>query len=284
MKRKRIRWFATLAVILVLFGAKYIQESQTPRITVTEGEMRVHFIDVGQADCSLIEMPDGKTMLIDAGNNDDGETVVDYLNACGIDTIDYLIGTHPHEDHIGGMDDVIENFPIGKIYMPKVQANTKTFRDVLTAVKNRGLSVHSAKAGVTLTETPDLSIAMLAPNKEVYEEMNDYSAVVRIVYQDTAFLFMGDAEKRSENEIKEDVRADVLKIGHHGSSSSTSEKFLRRVDPGYVFIPCGKDNDYGHPHREIRDLLKQYHITTYRADTDGTVVFASDGKEVWVVE
>ena len=281
--KKRVRFLLPVLVLLAILAAELPWETkEVPKRT--EAAMEVHFIDVGQADCSLILLPNDKTMLIDAGNNDDGETVVDYLKACGVEQIDYLIGTHPHEDHIGGLDDVIESFPIGEIYMPKVQTNTKTFRDVLTAVKKKGLSVHSAKAGVVLSESPELSITMLAPNKDVYVEMNDYSAVVRITYQDTAFLFMGDAEKQSENEIREDVRADVLKIGHHGSSTSTSEKFLRRVNPEYVFIPCGKDNDYGHPHREIRNLLKQYDITTYRADADGTVVIASDGTTVWVVE
>lgn len=281
--KKRVRLLLPLLVLLAVLVVESPWETkEVPKRA--EDALEVHFIDVGQADCSLVLLPDDKTMLIDAGNNDDGELVVDYLKDCGVESIDYLIGTHPHEDHIGGLDDVIENFSVGEIYMPKVQTNTKTFRDVLTAVKKKGLSVRSAKAGITLTETPELSIMMLAPNSDTYEEMNDYSAVVRIEYQDTAFLFMGDAEKRSENEIKGEVRADVLKIGHHGSSSSTSEKFLRRVDPEYVFIPCGKDNDYGHPHREIKSLLKQHNVTTYRADTDGTVVFASDGKTVWVVE
>lgn len=239
--------------------------------------LRVHFIDVGQADCSLIQLPGGKSMLIDAGNNDDGADVVHYIMSQGIRKIDIVVGTHPHEDHIGGLDDVIKAFDIGEIYMPKVSHNTKTFRDVLAAVKEKDLKVQSAKAGVELLKESGLEMVMLAPVKEKYDGLNNYSAVIRLVYGETAFLFTGDAEKDSEKEISADVQADVLKIGHHGSSTSTSEDFLKRVNPKYALISCGADNSYDHPHKKTLQKLENAGVTVFRTDVDGTVVFESDG-------
>lgn len=248
-----------------------------------ENGLRVHFVDVGQADCTLIELPDGQTMLIDAGNNDDGENVVSYIEEQGIDRLDIVVGTHPHEDHIGGLDDVIDSFDIGEIYMPKVQANTKTFRDVLSSVKEKNLSVKTAKAGVNIISEEDLSIKMVAPVNGEYEELNNYSAVIRLEYGGKAFLFTGDAEMLSEEEITENIQSDVLKVGHHGSSTSTGEDFLRRVNPDYAYIPCGNDNSYGHPHRETMAVLNSAGIEIYRADEDGTVIFETDGKSLRVV-
>lgn len=239
--------------------------------------LRVHFIDVGQADCTLIQLPGGETMLIDAGNNENGTEVVDYVREQGIDKIDYLVGTHPHADHIGGLDDVILGLDIGKIYMPKVQSNTKTFREVLEAAQKKNMKIKTARAGVEILNKENLTINIVAPNSDEYEELNDYSAVIRLVYGENAFLFTGDAEEVSEKEIVGEVHADVLKVGHHGSSSSTSDAFLQKVSPTYAYIPCGEGNSYGHPHRETVQKLQTADVTIYRADKDGTVIFDSDG-------
>ncbi len=247
-----------------------------------EAKLKVHFINVGQADSTLIQLPDGKCMLIDAGNNDNGEEIVAYIKQQGIDMIDYLIGTHPHADHIGGLDDVISAFDIGTFYMPKVQSNTKTFRDVLEAAQKKGLKIKTAKAGVKILNQDSLNIDILAPNQENYEDLNNYSAVVRLQFENNVFLFMGDAEQLSESEITQEVHADVLKVGHHGSKTSTSDSFLQRVSPKYAYISCGKDNSYGHPHKETLQKLKRAGVMVYRSDLDGTVIFNSDGDSMEV--
>lgn len=243
-----------------------------------EGELRVSFIDVGQGDSEFIELPNGETLLIDAGTNETGADVVSYISSLGYSSIDYVVGTHPHEDHIGGLDDVIRTFDVESVYMPKVTADTKTFEDVLDAVDEKGLTINTAKAGVTLVDGDGLSVKMLAPVLDEYDNTNDYSAVIRIVYDDTSFIFMGDAEQYAEDLITGDVDSDVLKVGHHGSSTSTGEAFLERVSPSYAVISCGLGNSYGHPHTETIEKLGG--IPVFRTDEMGTIVATSDGSEI----
>lgn len=243
-----------------------------------EGELRVSFIDVGQGDSEFIELPNGETLLIDAGTNETGADVVNYIESLGYSSIDYVVGTHPHEDHIGGLDDVIRTFDVESVYMPKVTADTKTFEDVLDAVDEKGLTINTAKAGVTLVDGDRLSVKMLAPVLDEYDNTNDYSAVIRIVYDDTSFIFMGDAEQYAEDLITGDVDSDVLKVGHHGSSTSTGEAFLERVSPSYAVISCGLGNSYCHPHTETIEKLGG--IPVFRTDEMGTIVATSDGSEI----
>jgi len=245
--------------------------------------LKVHFIDVGQADSILVQMPGNKSILIDAGNNNDGDGVVSYIKSLGIDKIDILVGTHPHEDHIGGLDTVIKNFYIGKVYMPKVSHNTKTFEDVLLAIKSKGLKVSTAQAGVILDTGSSVKAEMLAPNGTGYESLNNYSAVIKITFGDISFLFAGDAETESEIEMLEkgyNLKSTVLKIGHHGSSTSTSAEFLKAVAPSYAVISTGEGNDYGHPHQETLNRLVQANIKIFRTDESGTIVATSDGSAV----
>ena len=246
-------------------------------------QLKVHFLDVGQADSILLQVPGGKNILVDAGNNDDGSLVTGYLNQLGIKKIDFLVGTHPHEDHIGGMDNVIKAFEIGKVFMPNKTNTTKTYEDVLLALKAKNLKITNAKAGVSLLEQDNIKINFIAPNKTKYEDLNNWSAVLHVQYGDTAFLLTGDAEQLSEKEMLAagaNLKADVLKIGHHGSSSSTSQKFFNAVIPKYAVISVGKDNDYGHPHKETLTKLSKAEIKLYRTDLNGTVVFTSDGKNI----
>ena len=238
----------------------------------------MNFIDVGQGDSEFIELPNGETLLIDAGTNETGADVVNYIESLGYSSIDYVVGTHPHEDHIGGLDDVIRTFDVESVYMPKVTADTKTFEDVLDAVDEKGLTINTAKAGVTLVDGDGLSVKMLAPVLDEYDNTNDYSAVIRIVYDDTSFIFMGDAEQYAEDLITGDVDSDVLKVGHHGSSTSTGEAFLERVSPSYAVISCGLGNSYGHPHTETIEKLGG--IPVFRTDEMGTIVATSDGSEI----
>jgi competence protein ComEC len=248
-----------------------------------DGKLIIHYIDVGQADSILIITPGKKVMLIDAGNNNDGDDVVEYLRNQGISRIDVAVGTHPHEDHIGGLDTVIRNFDIGKIYMPKAVNATKTFEDVLAAVKDKGLKINTAEGGRDIAIDSRIESLFLAPNSGEYKDLNNYSAVVKLTFGETSFLFAGDAEDVSEEEMLQkgyDLKADVLKVGHHGSSSSTTPEFLEEVDPEYAVIMTGKDNEYGHPHKEVMERLKNKGIKVYRTDQNGTVVVESDGRNI----
>ena len=261
----------------------YLPEAENDTIYTTVGlndELRVSFIDVGQGDSEFIELPNGETMLIDAGTNETGKNVVDYIKSLGYTSINYVVGTHPHEDHIGGLDDVIKTFDIGSIYMPKITADTNTFEDVLDAAESKNLMINTAKSGVSIMNTEDLSIKFLAPTLDSYENTNDYSAVVKVVYGETSYLFTGDAEEFSENLITDDVNADVLKVGHHGSSTSTSTEFLKKVSPAFAVISCGKGNSYGHPHSETLQKLADMGTAVYRTDELGTIVSVSDGKTI----
>lgn len=253
-----------------------------PQSEQPKGELKVHFIDVGQADCILIQAPN-KTMLIDAGNNADSNLILSYLKNLKINKIDVLVGTHPHEDHIGSLDSVIDSFDIGAVYMPKISTNTKTFEDVLLSIQKKGLKVTTAKAGVVLDLGEGVKAEMFAPNSDKYEEINEYSAVIKLTYGETSFLFTGDAETISEKEMtakKYNLKADVLKVGHHGSTSSTSPVFLKAVSPKYAVISVGKDNQYGHPDSIIINRLNTFGVQIYRTDESGTIIVTTDGKNI----
>jgi len=247
------------------------------------GRLTVHFIDVGQADCILIQFPDEQVALIDGGNRDDAENVVRYIEKLGVEKIDYLLATHPHEDHIGGLPEVIKQFEIGKIYMPKVSANTMIFETLLTEIEKKNLKIISGKAGISIIDTDEIDFFLLAPNSDKYNETNNYSLVAKLDYKDSSFLFMGDAEKESEKEIIDlgyNIDADVLKVGHHGGESSTSQGFLENVNPFYAVISAGKNNSYGHPHKETLERLSKMDITVLRTDEMGTIIMTSDGNTI----
>ena len=220
---------------------------------IAQDNLLVDFIDVGQADSILIRNQD-QVMLIDAGTNEAGDTVVNYLKELGITKINYLVGTHPHEDHIGGIDDVINNFDIGQIYMPKMETTTKTFEDVLEAIENKNLTVTAPNKGDKIELGQAVGTFMTDPILDK-DNLNLSSLVMRLEFGNTSFLFMGDAEKENEETINW-PKTDVLKVGHHGSNTSSSKKFLEQIEPEYSIIMVGKDNSYDLPKQETINNLK----------------------------
>ena len=282
--RKLFPLFCAL-VLLTVYSVSRLQTGMatdtltTAAETASENILAVHFLDVGQGDAIFVQMPDGQTMLIDAGD-DDGAAILDYIKSLKCDKITYVVATHPHLDHIGGMADVLEGISVEKFYMPKISSSTRAFERMLTAVKEEGCGIITAKAGVTILDTAALKITIIAPVKNYYKDVNNYSAVIKLTYKNNTFLFTGDAGALSESQIISDIDADVLKVGHHGSSDSSSDDFLLKVSPEYAVISCGKGNSYGHPHAETLQKLKKSGAKIYRTDLSGTIVMTSNGKTI----
>ena len=238
--------------------------------------VKVEYIDVGQADAILIEN-DKKYMLIDAGNNEDGDLLVNYFTDKNITDFEYVVATHPHEDHIGGMDNIIKNFNIKNYYMPDCYTTTKTFEELLDALEEKNLSF----------ETPDIDSEFVLGDalfKVLYtgtdkRDLNNTSIVLRMTYKDVSFMFTGDATNTTEKKIlAKDLQSDVLKVGHHGSQYSTSDEFLDKVNPKYAIISVGTGNVYDHPKDITLNKLKG--IEVHRTDKEGTIRVISDGKNI----
>lgn len=280
------------AVVLQQLGLFETEEPVSENVSGS-AEAQVYFIDVGQGDSELIRLKDsGIDILIDAGTRSTKQELADYLKELGVEDIDILIGTHPHEDHIGGMAKIIEEFPIGTLYLPETSEEmtptTKTYESLLDAVEKMDVTMRTASAGDVLLEQGNTSFKVLSPSHTDYDNLNDYSIVTRLKVGDTAFLFQGDAETPVEEEILDsgaDVSCDVIKLGHHGSSTSSSRAYLEAANPSAAVISCGVGNEYGHPHRETMDLLEKLSITPYRTDTQKTLLAETDGKTiVWQTE
>lgn len=270
-----------LTALTVLFGGCSPSAPPSPAVSgnpAAGNGLQVHFIDVGQGDSILAES-DGHFMLVDAGENDQADTVVRYLKQAGVTSLDYVIGTHPHSDHIGGLDKVIDEFTVGKIILPPVEHTSRTFEDVLNAISNKGLKITKPVPGDSYS-LGDASFTVVAPVSDYGNDLNNWSVGIRLTYGSNSFLMCGDAESRAEADMLgsgELLSADVLKAGHHGSSTSTSDAFLKKVSPSYVVIQCGKDNSYGHPHKETMEKLKKAGCQVFSTDEDGTAVASSDG-------
>ncbi|PWL99016.1 MAG: competence protein ComE [Clostridiales bacterium] len=256
-------------------------------------DLQVHYIDVGQADSILVRIPTEngtKNMLIDAGTSEGypASNIENYLSGLGISELEYLVITHPHLDHIGAADEVITNFSIQNIIMPECEASTASFLRVLSAMDEKGLTYIPSEAGKTYT-IGEASFTILGPVDAAAvnpDDANNYSVVIRLDFGDTSFIFTGDAETASEEEMlahfpASDFKCNVLKVGHHGSTTSTSDAFLAACDPSLAVISCGKDNSYGHPHGETLDKLEAAGIPVLRTDEEGTIVLCSDKKEVF---
>ncbi len=250
--------------------------------SLSRSPLNIHFLDVGQGDSVFIELPDEKTMLIDSAESKFGEGIAHYTEDCGYQRIDYLVATHPHADHIGGMTYIVDNMQIGSVYMPRVQTNTKTYENLLDSIYENNLKINAVKAGYMISDTEEYKIEVLAPLDIDENNLNNCSAVIKLTYESKSFLFTGDAETEELNSIKGDVSCDVLKVGHHGSDTSVSEEFLQNSKPDYAVISVGKDNPYGHPDDSALKLLEQFGCRIYRTDTDKTIVISSDGYDISV--
>lgn len=251
---------------------------------VSESGLIARFIDVGQADSTLISCGD-QDILIDAGNNDDFPLIEAELNK--IDDLEYIILTHPHEDHIGGADKVIDSKWVNsetKIIMPKKTHTTKTFKDVVQSIKNKSLQVTQARVG-DIYKLGDAEFIILSPknDKNYGKNLNNWSVGVKLKYGSRSFLIAGDAEKESELDMLESgisLKADVYQVNHHGSRTSNTDAFLDAISPSYAIFSCGKDNDYGHPHKEIIDAMQIRKIEYYRTDQLGTITILTDGDNI----
>lgn len=240
--------------------------------------MRVHYIDVKQGDSTFIEFPNDKTMLIDAGKKEQGSNVVNYIKNLGYNKIDYVVGTHPDADHIGGLATVIESFAIGSIYMPKKSSTTQTYLNLLKVIKNKGLTIHTAISGVNIISLDNLKLDIISPTKE-YETSNESSAVIKIVYKNRKFLFMADATTDNEADIKADVESDVVKVGHHGSDTSSKEEFVQKTKAKYAVISVG-ENSYHHPYDIIVKRWENIGAEVLRTDKLGSIVISTDGNNL----
>ena len=253
--------------------------AQTTIVKEALGKIELHFLDVGQGDSTLVILPNNKTMLIDAGKKDHGTSVVNYIKNLNISKIDYLVMTHPDADHIGGMSTVIDNFDIGTIYMTDATSTTKTFEDLLLNIESKGLTITTLKANDIILESDDFNVTVLSPIKK-YDDNNDMSLVIQITYVNNTFLLMGDASTKAENDILDsnpNLMADLIKIGHHGSSSSSSARFIEKVSPQFAIISSGKNNQYGHPSSKVLETLERNGVKIYRTDEVGNIIAISDG-------
>ncbi len=241
------------------------------------GQLTVHFIDVGQGDSIFIKTPE-QNILIDGGNR--GDTVVNYLQALGVNKLDLVIGTHPHADHIGGLINVMERIAVDAVIDPGVMHTTVTFEDYLTLIDEKDIEYIEGRAGMHRDLGGRAELKIVHPVSPG-DHLNNASIVARVTYGDISFLFTGDAEKEAEAEmLRRDysLQSTILKVGHHGSRTSTTREFLDTVEPKAAVIMCSRDNSYGHPHEETLNILAHARVDIYRTDQHGTIIVTTDGR------
>ena len=273
-------------------GTDDIPETAVNNFIAKDADLQIHFIDVGQGDCSLVIWEDS-AMLIDCGERENSDSVLKYLKKQGVEKLDYIIATHPHSDHIGGMGDIISALDVDKVIAPKVRSDltptSKSYERFIQSLRDKGQKLTAAKPGTTYTfetagEKKPPSFEVLAPVSD-YDDLNNYSVVIRLDYGSTSYLFTGDAESKAEKGILKsgaDVDADVLKMGHHGSSTSSSDDFLKAVSPDICIIQCGVGNSYGHPHKETIEKIEDMGAKWYSNDRNGNIIVYSDGESIQV--
>jgi len=272
----------TKRIIFAVLSLSLIITAAAAAAPLASNEIRVHYIDVGQGDAILIQSAQN-AVLIDGGDTKAHQALIDYLRSAEVKDIDYVIATHPHADHIGGLPRVVKQFGVRGVIMPDVVHTSGTFEKLIAAIEKKGIRITVPKVGDAFA-AGIIKFTVLAPGKK-FKDLNNMSVVVRMAHGETSFLFTGDAEDKSENEMlksRQPLRADVLKVGHHGSRTSTTEDFLDAVRPSVAVISCGNDNSYNHPNKET--LMKlgrpERNIALFRTDADGTVVITTDGRKI----
>ncbi|HBF2562369.1 TPA: MBL fold metallo-hydrolase [Clostridioides difficile] len=245
--------------------------------------LSIHMIDVGQGDSILVQTPTNKNILIDGGDEDSENIIISYLRQKRIKTIDIIIATHPDSDHIGSLDNVIKKFNVNSIYMPEQSTDSEAYQNLINSCTDKNLSIQHLYKNDVLNIDNNINIYVLSPSY-IQEESNLNSIVFKLTFNDNSFLFMGDAEEENEKEILHSFKLNninFIKIGHHGSNSSSSLEFIKKISPDIAAISCGYKNQYGHPHREVINNLKQNHVSIYRTDRIGDIVFYSDGEIIF---
>ena len=285
MKQKLLALILALGILLCGCEIAVIPESPLPSLSGSEGTLSVHYIDVGQADAILLET-EGKFMLIDGGNKDDSQLVVSYLEQQGVSELEAVICTHAHEDHVGGLPAVLAVYPTKTVYAPTKTYSSKIFDSFLYYVDQQGLDVTIPSPGQLLT-FGDMIMTFVGPVQS-YAETNDTSIVISAFFDDVRFIFTGDMEVAAENDMLDywgeqmDWDSTVLKVGHHGSSTSSGYRFIREIDPEYAIVSVGKDNSYGHPHKEVVSRYADAGVPLFRTDELGHIIVTADGSDVQI--
>ena len=291
IRKSDVNWFAgfakknpllALAIVLVAVALLIWQSAEERKnaVTVPMDGLYVHYIDVGQGDSELV-CCNGEYMLIDAGEPDASDAVLEYLDRHGIDKLDYLVCTHSHSDHCDGLDAVVESLEVETVFTSPYAGDSPSYEIFTDAVYGAGLELTVPELGESY-RLGEASFSFLGP-LENYDSTNDDSLVLRLEYGDTSFLFTGDMTARAEKDLINDgakLRCDVLKVGHHGSSGSSCYKFLYEAQPSIGVISCEKGNRYGHPHEEALSRLNDADVTVFRTDLEGSIVIFSDGMRV----
>lgn len=275
--------FIIIFISFAIFIFKLLNNNFNIIYAPEEGKMIVYYLDVGQGDSALIQV-NNKNLLIDSGPKSDKKKLLNYLSKININKLDYIIATHPHEDHIGNMSEIIDNYNVLNFYAPKVESTTKTFEQMIDSLKAKNLKINVIKKGTnSINLGENTKVTVFSPTKDYYEDLNNYSPIIKIQYGETSFLFTGDAQKDIEKEMiasNENISADVLKVGHHGSSTSTTKEFLNKVRPCIGVISVGTDNSYNHPNTDTLKRLKYNNIKVYRTDKDSLIILSSDGSTI----
>ncbi len=276
------------AIYLYLYRNDYFNFSNNNETVMNdgkEGNLEIHYIDVGQGDAALVRF-NNKNMLIDSGPRESQDKILKYLDSLNIKTINIIIGSHPHEDHMGNMASIVKKYSIGSFYAPKAIATQYFFENLVKELNNKNLKITPVHSDMVISFDPKIEINVYWPEEnEEYDNLNNYSIVMSLKYQNNSFLFTGDVESNCEKKIVEngsDISCDVLKVAHHGSKTSSSKKFLDACNGKYAIIECGVDNQYSHPDKSIVNELTKRNYEIYRTDLDGNIFVKSDGNKITI--
>ena len=278
--------FLIIILLLAYFSDSLINKTNTTHnreiidqtINISNSNFQAYFVDVGQADCILIKS-NNEYALVDAGNNLDETKLVNYFKNLGIKKFKYVFGTHAHEDHIGGIDAIINNFDVEHLYMPETKTNLRTYTDIIAALNNKNMTYEVPSIDTDLYLNKTLFKILYIGNDP--DNINENSIVIKVIYQNISLLLTSDAPAETEYKIMEkDIKSDILKVSHHGSKDANSAKFLKKVNPKYSIIQVGKGNEYGFPKEVILNKLKYLKSTIYRTDEVGTIIASSDGNNI----